>query len=98
MRKVRPLFEIDGKRVHPLVHLAREYTLMELAKALGHKNHSTVAIYVMRARKSPSTRIPAEWVIPLAKLMKVKPAMLRPDIYLPHWAIPRDWDAEAKAA
>lgn len=77
----------DGKKVHPLVLLARGKTLKEIAKLLGHANHTTASIYISRARKKSTTAIPAEWVLPLANEMHVKPALLRPDLYLPEWSL-----------
>ena len=77
----------DGKRRHPLVFLAARMPTKDIAKLLGHSNHSTVSIYVSRARKAPTTKIPAEWTLPLAKALNVTPAALRPDLYLPHWTV-----------
>jgi hypothetical protein len=47
-----------------------------------------VAIYIIRARKKPSTLVPAEWALPLAKLLNVRPAVIRPDLYLHNWEMP----------
>jgi hypothetical protein len=79
---------LDGRRVHPLVYAASKYSRVDLGKALGHKNHSTVAIYIIRARRKPTTKVPAEWALPLAKLLGVKPAEIRPDLYLHNWELP----------
>ena len=79
--------KLNGKDVHPLVYAAAHHTYIELGKALGHSNHSTVAIYTMRAKKKPSTRIPAEWVLSLARLLKLRPYDLRPDLYLKSWTL-----------
>lgn len=79
---------LDGRYVHPLVYAASKHSRVELGRALGHKNHSTVAIYIIRARKKPSTQVPAEWVLRLAELLKVKPAEIRPDLYRPEWELP----------
>ena len=84
-----PLMTVDGKEVHPLVVASQRYTYARLGEELGHSNHSTVAIYVSRAKKRPkSTLIPAEWVLPLAKLLEVRPARLRKDLYLKDWEVP----------
>lgn len=77
----------DGKKRHPLVVLAEQIGSNDIGKLLGHKNHSTASIYVSRARKTPTTTIPAEWVLPIARYMDVKPAVLRPDLYLPNWTV-----------
>jgi hypothetical protein len=77
----------DGRKVHPLVYLATIITTSEIGKLLGHSNHSTASIYVARARKAPTTRIPAEWVLPLARYLDLAPHALRPDLYLPKWTV-----------
>lgn len=80
--------KLDGKEVHPLVYAAAHHTYADLGKLMGHTNHSTFAIYAGRAKKKPKTTIiPAEWVLPLAKLLEVRPAALRPDLYLPRWEL-----------
>jgi hypothetical protein len=79
---------LDGRHVHPLVYAAAKHSRVDLGKALGHANHSTVAIYIIRARKKPSTKVPAEWALPLARLLGVKPAEIRPDLYLHNWELP----------
>jgi hypothetical protein len=81
------MYAPNGKKKHPLVVLAESISTAEIGKMLGHRNHSTASIYVARARKSPTTRIPAEWVLPLARFMDVTPASLRPDLYLPKWTV-----------
>jgi hypothetical protein len=87
-KSINQTMMLDGRHVHPLVYAASKHSRVELGKILGHKNHSTVAIYIIRARRKPSTPVPAEWVLSLAKLLSVKPCMIRPDLYLPHWEIP----------
>jgi len=77
----------EGRKVHPLVYLASRVTTKEIAKMLGHSNHSTASIYVNRARKRPTTAIPAEWVLPIAQYLRVQPSTLRPDLYLPGWTV-----------
>jgi hypothetical protein len=77
----------DGKRVHPLVFAAGRMPMKDLGKLLGHTNHTTASIYVGRARKRPTTVIPAEWCLPLAQALDVRPAQLRPDLYLPSWSM-----------
>jgi len=77
----------DGKKRHPLVYLSSLISTAEIGKLLGHSNHSTASIYVARARKSPTMRIPAEWVLPLARYMDIAPYQLRPDLYLPKWTV-----------
>jgi hypothetical protein len=77
----------EGKRQHPLVFLAARMSTRDIGKALGHSNHSTVSIYVSRARRAPTLKIPDWWVLPLARLLRVPPASLRPDLYLPHWSV-----------
>jgi hypothetical protein len=79
---------LDGRHVHPLVYATAKHSTVALGKALGHKNHSTVAIYTIRARRKPTTKVPAEWVLPLARLLDVKPAEIRPDLYLHNWELP----------
>jgi hypothetical protein len=79
---------LDGRHVHPLVYAAEKYSRVELGKLLGHANHSTVAIYIIRARKKPSTKVPVGWVQPLAKLLNVKPSEIRPDLFRPEWEMP----------
>jgi len=76
-----------GKRVHPLLLLNERIGPSRMMELLGHKNHSTASIYVSRARARPTTRIPAEWVIPMARELEVRPHTLRPDLYLPHWTV-----------
>ena len=87
-KSINQTMTLDGRSVHPLVYAAAKYSRVELGKLLGHKNHSTVAIYIIRARKKPSTLVPAEWALPLAKLLNVRPAVIRPDLYLHHWEMP----------
>lgn len=82
------LINADGKKVHPLVQLARDMPTKDIAKLLGHSNHTTASIYVGRARKRPSTTIPAEWCLKLAEALDVTPATLRPDLYRPEWRLP----------
>jgi hypothetical protein len=77
----------EGKRQHPLVFLAARMATKDIAKLLGHSTHATVSIYVGRARKAPTMRIPAEWCLPLARALNVPPATLRPDLYLPNWTV-----------
>jgi hypothetical protein len=86
-RKPIPIINEEGKKQHPLVFLAARKATRDIAKALGHSNHSTVSIYVSRARKAPTTAIPAEWVLPVARMLNVPPGTLRPDLYLPHWTV-----------
>lgn len=80
----------EGKKVHPLVHLARQMPTKDIAKLLGHSNHTTASIYVGRARKRPSTTIPAEWCLPIARVLSVPPAALRPDLYHSEWRLPKE--------
>jgi hypothetical protein len=77
----------DGKKRHPLVFLAQRMAMKDIGKLLGHGNHTTASIYVGRARKTPTLTIPAEWALPLAKALNVKPSVLRPDLYLPEWTV-----------
>jgi hypothetical protein len=77
----------QGKKQHPLVYLASLISTAEIGKLLGHSNHSTASIYVNRARKAPTTRIPAEWVLPIARYLDRTPHSLRPDLYLPRWTV-----------
>lgn len=77
----------DGRKRHPLVFLATRISTAEIGKLLGHKNHSTASIYVARARKSPTTTIPAEWVLPIARYLDLAPAALRPDLYQADWQL-----------
>jgi hypothetical protein len=77
----------DGKAMHPLLVARASFTPAELAKALGHKNHTTVSIYCAKAKRAKNTRIPAEWVLPLSRLTGISPAAFRPDVYLPHWTV-----------
>jgi hypothetical protein len=81
------MLSFDGKKRHPLVYLAGQISTAEIGRLLGHANHSTASIYVARARKSPTARIPAEWVLPIARYLDVAPAALRPDLYLPKWTV-----------
>ncbi len=85
-RKPLPII-VAGKKVHPLVALASEMTMQEIGKMLGHSNHTTASIYVNRAKKKPTTPVPAEWCLAVAKALGVSPAVLRPDLYLPNWRI-----------
>lgn len=77
----------EGKRQHPLVFLAARMPTKDIARMLGHNNHTTVSIYVSRARKAPTMKIPDWWVLPLARVLRVTPASLRPDLYLPEWTV-----------
>jgi hypothetical protein len=88
-RITKPLLIVNekGKRQHPLVFLADRMPTKSIGKLLGHANHSTASIYVARARKSPTTTIPAEWVLPLAKALNTRPANLRPDLYQSDWQL-----------
>jgi len=85
-RKPIPL-TVAGKKVHPLVALAAEMSMVEIGKMLGHSNHTTASIYINRARKKPTTPIPAEWCLAVAKALDVAPAILRPDLYLSTWRV-----------
>jgi hypothetical protein len=86
-RKPAPFVGDGGKKTHPLVHLVKMMPTGEIAKLLGHKNHTTVSIYANKARKFPTTTIPAEWVLPLCGVLKTRPHELRPDLYRPEWEI-----------
>ena len=77
----------DGKKRHPLIVAADAMSTKELAKMLGHGNHTTASIYVNRARKTPTLTIPAGWVLALARILTVRPHALRPDLYLPNWTV-----------
>jgi hypothetical protein len=85
-KKPLHLLDKDGKRRHPLVVLAQRMQMKDIGKLLGHGNHSTASIYVSKARKAPTTPVPAEWVLPVAKALGVTPYSLRPDLYLPEWS------------
>jgi hypothetical protein len=84
-KKPQLIFDETGKKRHPLVLLADKLPMKDIAKMLGHSNHSTASIYVSRARKAPATPVPAEWVLPVARALGVRPSALRPDLYLPGW-------------
>ena len=86
-RKPNLIVNEEGKKQHPLVFLAARMATKDIAKSLGHKTHATVSIYVGRARKRSTMPIPAEWVLPLARALGVRPATLRPDLYLPNWTV-----------
>jgi hypothetical protein len=77
----------DGKPKHPLLVVRESYTPKEIAKVLGHKNHTTISIYCAKAKRAKNTAIPAEWVLPLARLTGISPAAFRPDLYLSHWTV-----------
>jgi hypothetical protein len=77
----------EGRKVHPLVFLAARMSTKEIGKLLGHSNHSTASIYIGRAKKRPTTPIPAEWCLPLATVLRLRPATLRPDLYLLQWTV-----------
>ena len=77
----------DGKKQHPLVFLAARMPTKDIAKLLGHSNHTTVSIYVGRAKRAPTSTIPSGWVLTLARALNTRPHALRPDLYLPHWEI-----------
>jgi hypothetical protein len=77
----------EGRKQHPLVFLAARRPIKDIAKALGHSNHSTVSIYVGRARKAPTMPVPAEWCLVVASLLRVTPHSLRPDLYQPEWEL-----------
>lgn len=81
------LVDADGKKRHPLVYLAGRISVKDIGKMLGHGNHTTASIYVGRARKTPTLTIPAAWVLPLARYLNLRPAALRPDLYLPNWTV-----------
>lgn len=81
------LADSNGKLVHPLLAVRSLYTPGEIAKALGHSNHTTVVIYCSKARKDGKLRVPAEWVLPLSKLSGLKPATFRPDLYQSNWVL-----------
>jgi hypothetical protein len=86
-RKPHLIVDEGGKKRHPLVFLAQRMSMKDIGKLLGHSNHSTASIYVSRAKKAPTTTIPAEWVLPVATALRVPPGSLRPDLYLPHWTV-----------
>lgn len=88
-KKPKLLHDSSGRARHPLVVMREDYTAAQIAKLLGHNNHSTVSIYVTRARKAPTTPIPAEWVPPLCRATGIAPATLRPDLYEPSWLFTR---------
>jgi hypothetical protein len=81
------LLAADGKKRHPLVVLAERMPTKDIAKLLGHGNHTTASIYVNRAKKAPTTKVPAEWCLPLARALNVVPATLRPDLYQSNWTV-----------
>jgi hypothetical protein len=85
-RKPQPIVR-DGKKLHPLVALSADMSMQDIGKMLGHANHTTASIYVSRARRKPTTPVPAEWCLAVAKALQVPPAVLRPDLYLPKWVI-----------
>ena len=89
--KQKPMMvELDsgtGKKVHPLVYVRQRCDMKEVAKALGHTNHTTFSIYASKAARSKTLPIPAEWVLPLARITGLKPAVFRPDLYLPTWLL-----------
>ena len=91
-RNRKPTLMLDeaGKKKHPLVVLAQRMSMRDIGKMLGHGNHTTASIYVNKARKAPTTTIPAEWCLAIAKALKVAPAALRPDLYLPKWYVDTD--------
>jgi hypothetical protein len=84
---ITKVYDRNNKLVHPLLAVRSEFTPGEIAKALGHSNHTTVVIYCGKARKDGKLRVPAEWVLPLSKLSGMKPATFRPDLYLPNWSL-----------
>jgi hypothetical protein len=88
-RNTKPtlLLAADGKKRHPLVVLAESMSTRDIGKLLGHGNHSTASIYISRARKTPTLAVPSGWVLPLARALRVTPASLRPDLYLPEWTV-----------
>ena len=75
------LIELSGKRVHPLVFVRYTQDMKEVAKALGHSNHTTFSIYASKASKSKTLPVPAEWCLPLSKLCGLPPGLFRPDLY-----------------
>jgi hypothetical protein len=89
-RTKKPLLIVneEGKKQHPLVFLAARKPIKDIAKSLGHSNHSTVSIYVSRARKAPTTPVPAEWCLIVAGALNVPPYTLRPDLYHSNWRLP----------
>jgi hypothetical protein len=62
-------------------------SMKDIGKMLGHGNHTTASIYVSKARKAPTTAIPAEWVLAVARVLGVRPHSLRPDLYLSEWTV-----------
>jgi hypothetical protein len=87
VKKPIPLLDASGKKKHPLVVLAERMPMKDIGKLLGHGNHTTASIYVSKARKAPTTAIPAEWCLAVAKALDVAPGTLRPDLYLPNWSL-----------
>jgi hypothetical protein len=87
VRKPALIVDENGKKRHPLVFLAQRMPMKDIGKLLGHGNHTTASIYVSRARKAPTTTIPAEWCLAVAKALRVTPHSLRPDLYLPGWQV-----------
>jgi hypothetical protein len=88
-RNTKPILitNAEGRKQHPLVALSASMSTAEIGRLLGHGNHSTASIYLSRARKTPTLTIPAGWVLPIARALKVAPASLRPDLYLPYWHV-----------
>lgn len=87
VRKPALIVDENGKKRHPLVFLAQRMPMKDIGKLLGHGNHTTASIYVSRAKKAPTTTIPAEWVLAVARALRVTPHSLRPDLYLPNWTV-----------
>jgi hypothetical protein len=80
----------DFELVHPLVDARKRFGVKRLAKELGHSNHSTVSVYLSRAARDPAMLTPPDWVLPLCRLTRRRPAEFRPDLYLPEWEMPKE--------
>jgi hypothetical protein len=77
----------DTPRTHPLLLAltASGKTQSDVARALKVTPQS-MAVWVRRCKDRPNYLLPAERVPQLSTLLKVKPHVLRPDLYKPEWS------------
>jgi len=68
--------------VHPLIHALRAQgvTQRELARMIGVRQQS-VALWVSAARRDLNYLVPAKRVRAISACLKVRPEVLRPDLF-----------------
>ena len=82
---VEPVTAPNFTEVHPLEDAYMRFGASTIADILGHSNHSTVSLYVTRARRNQGLLVPVEWVEPLCRLTRRDPHAFRPDLYEENW-------------